>query len=87
MVDVNRLKALDCEMARTVVSGYAFSSVSPTNCSGPVYAFRANRADKTYAVRLSASTGEIMKVQKVPSEVLPRPSDDSSSIEPPLPVD
>jgi hypothetical protein len=87
MADVNRSKALDCEVARTVVSGYAFSSVSPTNCSGPVYAFEATRANKTYAVRLSASTGEIVNVQKLPSEVLPGPSDRSSSIEPPLPVD
>jgi hypothetical protein len=66
-VDVERITVFDCEAARTVVNGYAFSSVSPTNCSGPVYAFQASRGDKTYAVLLSASTGEILKVQKLPT--------------------
>jgi hypothetical protein len=73
-IDVNRIKALDCEAARRVVSGYAFSTVSPTSCSGPIYAFQASRADSTYAVLLSASSGEILKVQKLPGSAPSQPS-------------
>jgi len=69
--------ALDCDRAREVVSEYAFSAVSPTNCSGPIYAFQASRGDTAYAVRLSASTGEITKVEK------PAPPDPATSAVPP----
>lgn len=57
---------LSCEKATSVVSGYGFSSVTPSSCSGKVYAFNAQRDGKSFAIKLDPKSGELTEVKKLP---------------------
>jgi hypothetical protein len=57
--------ALTCEKAGTIVGGYGFSAVKPSNCSGQVYAFDASRGGQSYAIKLNAASGELTEVRKL----------------------
>ncbi len=57
---------LSCEKALSVVSGYGFSSVSATSCTGKVYAFNATRDGKNFAIKLNPATGQLTNVKKLP---------------------
>ena len=48
--------ALSCDKATSVVSGYGFSSVTPSSCTGKVYAFNATRDGKSFAIKLDSAT-------------------------------
>lgn len=58
--------ALSCEKATSVVSGYGFSSVEASSCSGKVYAFNAKRDGKSFAIKLDSGSGELTEVKKLP---------------------
>lgn len=58
--------ALSCEKATSVVTGYGFSSVTPSSCNGKVYAFNATRDGKSFAIKLDAASGELTEVKKLP---------------------
>jgi hypothetical protein len=57
---------LSCERATSVVSGYGFSSVTPSSCNGKVYAFNAQRDGKNFAIKLDPKSGELTEVKKLP---------------------
>jgi hypothetical protein len=57
---------LSCEKATSVVTGYGFSSVTPSSCSGKVYAFNATRDGKSFAIKLNSANGELTEVKKLP---------------------
>jgi len=57
---------LSCEKATSVVTGYGFSSVQPSSCSGKVYAFNAIRDGKSFAIKLDSASGELTEVKKLP---------------------
>lgn len=57
---------MSCEKATSVVSGYGFSSVTPSSCSGKVYAFNAVRDGKSFAIKLDSASGELTEVKKLP---------------------
>jgi hypothetical protein len=57
---------LSCEKATSVVTGYGFSSVTPSSCSGKVYAFNATRDGKSFAIKLDSANGELTEVKKLP---------------------
>jgi hypothetical protein len=57
---------LTCEKATSVVSSYGFSSVTPSSCSGKVYAFSAQRDGKNFSIRLNPANGELTEVKKLP---------------------
>ncbi len=57
---------LSCEKATSVVSGYGFSSVTPSSCKGKVYAFSAVRDGKSFAIKLDSASGELTEVKKLP---------------------
>jgi hypothetical protein len=57
---------LSCEKASSVVSGYGFSGVTPSSCSGKVYAFNATRDGKSFAIKLDPASGELTEVKKLP---------------------
>ena len=57
---------LSCEKATSVVTGYGFSSVQPSSCSGKVYAFNATRDGKSFAIKLDPASGELTEVKKLP---------------------
>jgi hypothetical protein len=57
---------LSCEKATSVVSGYGFSSVTPSSCKGKVYAFNAMRDGKSFAIKLDPASGELTEVKKLP---------------------
>lgn len=57
---------LTCDKASAVVSGYGFSSVTPSSCSGKVYAFNATRDGKAFAIKLDPKSGELTEVKKLP---------------------
>ena len=57
---------LSCEKASSVVTGYGFSSVTPSNCEGKVYAFNAQRDGKSFAIKLDPASGELTEVKKLP---------------------
>ena len=57
---------LSCEKASSVVTGYGFSSVTPSSCQGKVYAFNAQRDGKSFAIKLDAASGELTEVKKLP---------------------
>lgn len=58
--------SLSCDKAGAVVSGYGFSSVTPSSCSGKVYAFNATRDGKAFAIKLDPKSGELTEVKKLP---------------------
>jgi hypothetical protein len=57
---------LSCEKAGSVVSGYGFSQVTPSSCSGKVYAFNATRDGKSFAIKLDPRSGALTDVKKLP---------------------
>ena len=57
--------AVTCDKAGKIVSGYGFTSVQPTNCSGQVFAFNATRGGRAYVIKLSSASGELTEVKKV----------------------
>jgi len=57
--------AMSCDKASDIVTGYGFSDVKATSCSGSVYSFAAARDGKPYTIKLSAASGELTEVKKV----------------------
>lgn len=57
---------LSCEKATTVVSGFGFSSVEASSCSGKLYAFNAKRGGKNFAIKLDPVSGQLTEVRKLP---------------------
>jgi hypothetical protein len=57
--------AVSCDKAEIIVSGYGFSNVTPTTCTGQVFAFNATRSGTTYVIKLSSASGELTEVNKV----------------------
>lgn len=57
---------LSCDKATSVVSGYGFTSVTPSSCNGKVYAFNAVRDGKNFAIKLDSGSGELTEVKKLP---------------------
>ena len=62
----SKAEGLSCDKATSVVSGYGFSSVTPSSCSGKVYAFNAMRDGKSFAIKLDPASGELTEVKKLP---------------------
>lgn len=56
---------MPCNRAEKIVSGYGFSSVKPTTCTGQVFSFNATRSGKAYVIKLSSASGELTEVRKV----------------------
>ena len=56
--------ALSCDKAGQIISGYGFSGVKPSVCTGKVYAFNATRDGNTFAIKLDSSSGELTEVKK-----------------------
>ena len=57
--------AISCDEAEKIVSGYGFANVTPTTCTGQVFAFNATRSGNTYVIKLSSASGELTEVNKV----------------------
>ena len=55
---------MSCDKAEKIVSGYGFTSVKPTTCTGQVFAFIATRSGKAYVIKLSSASGELTEVKK-----------------------
>lgn len=60
----NAATAISCDKAEEIVSGYGFANVTPTTCTGQVFAFNATRSGKTYVIKLSSANGELTEVNK-----------------------
>ena len=58
--------AVSCSKGEAIVTGYGFGRVSPTSCEGKIFSYSALREGKRYEVRVSAATGEITEVRKLP---------------------
>ena len=56
--------ALSCDKAGQIISGYGFSGVKPSVCTGKVYAFNATRDGNSFAIKLDSSSGELTEVKK-----------------------
>ena len=56
---------MPCDKAEKIISGYGFTSVKPTVCTGEVFAFDATRSGKAYVIKLSSASGELTEVKKV----------------------
>jgi hypothetical protein len=56
---------MSCDKAGQIVSGYGFTSVKPTTCTGQVFTFNATRSGKAYVIKLSSASGELTEVKKV----------------------
>jgi len=57
-------QALSCDKASEIVSGYGFTAVQSTSCSGPVYAFNASRDGKPFTIKMNSASGELTEVKK-----------------------
>ena len=56
---------MSCDKAEKIVSGYGFTSVKPTTCTGQVFSFNATRSGKAYVIKLSSASGELTEVKKI----------------------
>ena len=57
--------AISCDKAEEIVSGYGFANVTPTTCTGQVFAFNATSSGKTYVIKLNSASGDLTEVNKV----------------------
>lgn len=57
--------AISCDKAEKIVSSYGFGNVTPTTCTGQVFAFNATRSVNTYVIKLNSASGELTEVNKV----------------------
>jgi hypothetical protein len=57
--------AISCDKGEEIVSSYGFANVTPTTCTGQVFAFNATRSGNTYVIKLSSANGELTEVNKV----------------------
>jgi hypothetical protein len=58
-------KTIGCTAGAAVVTGYGFAGVKPKTCTGATYAYTAARSGKTYEIKLTAASGEIIDVRKL----------------------
>ena len=56
---------LSCDKAKTIVSDFGFSDITPRTCTGTVYDFNAKRDGKPYSVKVSSLSGELKGVKKI----------------------
>jgi hypothetical protein len=56
---------ISCDKAAKIVAEYGFQKVKAANCTGLVYSFKGNRDGKSYAIKLSAKSGELTEVKKL----------------------
>ena len=54
---------MSCDKAEKIISGYGFTSVKPTACTGQIFAFNATRSGKAYVIMLSSASGELSEVK------------------------
>lgn len=59
-----KAKSLSCDKASEIVSGYGFTSIKSTSCTGPVYAFNASRDGKPFSIKMNSASGELTEVKK-----------------------
>jgi hypothetical protein len=62
---------LSCGKAKTIIGGYGFSHVQPSDCDGRVFAFNATRDGKPFSVTLNAQNGELIQVRKLSPTAIP----------------
>jgi len=62
---------LSCSKAETIVGGYGFSGVKPSDCDGQVFGFNASRDGKSFLITLNALSGELIQVRKLPPTAAP----------------
>jgi hypothetical protein len=53
-----------CEAAARIVADFGFSNIGSSDCSGDLYRFSAMRDGTTYAIGITAATGEITEVSR-----------------------
>ncbi len=58
-------KTIGCTAGAAVVTGYGFGDVKPKACTGQTYAYTAARAGKSYEIKMTAASGEIIDVKKL----------------------
>ena len=63
-VKTQQAKTLSCDKASEIVTGYGFTSVKSTSCTGPVYAFNASRDGKPFSIKMNSASGELTEVKK-----------------------
>jgi hypothetical protein len=56
-----------CRKAKSIIRKYAFVDVEPKTCKGEVYEFVGARGSKLFSIKISARTGELIEVLKLPS--------------------
>jgi hypothetical protein len=56
---------VSCERAQSAVGDYAFENVEMKSCYGSSYVFQGTRGGKTFTIVMSASSGELLKVEKL----------------------
>ena len=56
--------AISCTRAKSIITGFGFSSITGSSCSGKVYSFDASRDGKPFRIRLSAKSGELVEVKR-----------------------
>lgn len=59
-------KTVGCTGGAAIVTGLGFAEVRPRICTGDTYAYLASKEDGNYAIKLKASTGEVVDVAKLP---------------------
>ncbi len=59
-------KTVGCTGGAAIVTGLGFAEVRPRICTGDTYAYLASKTDGNYAIKLKASTGEVVDVAKLP---------------------
>jgi hypothetical protein len=56
---------IGCTAGAAVVTGYGFAEVKPKTCTGDTYTYTASRGGKSFLIKLTASSGEVVDVKKL----------------------
>jgi hypothetical protein len=59
------LNTVGCTAGAAVVTGYGFAEVKPKTCTGDTYTYTASRGGKSFLIKITASSGEVVDVKKL----------------------
>jgi hypothetical protein len=58
-------KGIGCTAGAAIVTNYGFADVKPKTCDGDTFAYTASRGGKSFIIKLTASSGEVVDVKKL----------------------
>jgi hypothetical protein len=56
--------SVSCDKAKTIIGDYGFASITPIDCEGSEFGFKAQRGGKSFSIKVSSLSGELTEVKR-----------------------